>query len=119
MTTDSFKQREQAYEAKYHMDQEINFKIVARRNKLLGLWAAEEMGMAGGGAETYAHEVVEAEMPKGDASVIEKVMADLDNAEVDMTEGRLQIKMNKFAEEAKEQILAEIASGKQTLSTDP
>ncbi|MBV9152304.1 MAG: DUF1476 domain-containing protein, partial [Alphaproteobacteria bacterium] len=74
MTT--FDEREKDFEARYKHDQELQFKVKARRNKLLGLWAAGRMGLSGGAADTYAREVVEAEFSGGDKHVVEKVCAD-------------------------------------------
>lgn len=107
---DAFKDREQAFEAKFKLDEEQEFRARARRNKLLGLWAAETMGMAGGGAESYARQVVAADMEEpGDQDVIRKVMADLEAHEVEITEGRLQIKLHKMMELARQQISEEAA----------
>lgn len=105
---DAFHDREQAFEAKFMHDQELEFRARARRNKLLGLWAAETMGMAGGGAEAYARQVVAADLEEpGDQDVIRKVLKDLGEHEVEMTESRLQIKLNKMMELARQQIMTE------------
>jgi len=110
---DAFHNREQAFEAKFSFDQELEFRARARRNKLLGLWAAEAMGMAGGGAEAYARQVVAADLEEpGDDDVIKKVLSDLEEHEVEMTEGRLRIKLNKMMQIAKEQIMSEAAESK-------
>ncbi len=110
--SDAFNEREKGFEAKFRLDQELEFKIDARRNKLFGLWAAEAMGMAGGGAEAYARSVVAADLEeKGDDDVIRKVFRDLQQHEVDITEGRLRIKLEKFHAEARRQIMSEIESG--------
>lgn len=105
---DAFHDREQAFEAKFKLDEELEFRARARRNKLLGLWAAEAMGMAGGGAEAYARQVVAADLEEpGDEDVIRKVMKDLSEHDVDMTEGRLRIKLEKMLQVAREQIMKE------------
>ena len=71
--------REKAFEAKFQKDQELQFKVNARRNKLLGLWAAEKMEMSGGDAEAYAKEVVAADFDEpGEDDVVRKVLADLE-----------------------------------------
>lgn len=107
---DAFHDREQGFEAKYQLDQELEFRARARRNKLLGLWAAETMGMAGGGAEAYARQVVAVDLEEaGDADVIDKVLKDLADHDVDMTEGRLQIKLGKMMAIARDQIMTESA----------
>jgi hypothetical protein len=105
---DAFQDREKAFEAKFKHDQELEFRARARRNKLLGLWAAETMGMAGGGAVAYARQVVAVDLEEhGDADVIKKVLADLANHDVEMTEGRLQIKLGKMMDIARQQIMTE------------
>lgn len=105
---DAFHDREQAFEAKFKLDEELEFRARARRNKLLGLWAAEAMGMAGGGAEAYARQVVAVDLEEpGDEDVIRKVMKDLSEHDVDMTEGRLRIKLEKMLQAAREQIMKE------------
>lgn len=101
-----FKEREKAFEAKYRQDQELQFKATARRNKLLGLWVAEQLGVTGEAAEAYAREVVSADFAKpGDADVVEKVLADLTEKGVEMTEHRLRIEMDRLMDEAKRQIM--------------
>ncbi|EKV27503.1 hypothetical protein C882_1349 [Caenispirillum salinarum AK4] len=111
--SDAFSEREKGFEAKFQHDQELEFKINARRDKLFGLWAAEAMGMAGGGAEAYARSVVAADLEeKGDDDIIRKVLRDLEQHDVDMTEGRLRIKLDKFHAEARRQMMAEIEQGK-------
>ena len=72
-----FDEREQQFEARFKHDQELAFKVTARRNKLLGLWAAQHLGLAGAAADAYAAEVVSADFTRpGDSDVIEKVAAD-------------------------------------------
>ena len=77
MTT--FDDRESAYENKYAHDEEMKFKIAARANKLLGLWAADLMGKSGDDASAYALEVVKSDFEEaGNDDVIRKVVGDLD-----------------------------------------
>jgi hypothetical protein len=72
-----FDEREKDFEARFKHDQELAFKVTARRNKLLGLWAAQHLGLAGAAADAYAAEVVSADFARpGDSDVIEKVAAD-------------------------------------------
>ncbi len=105
---DAFHDREKGFEAKFEHDQELEFRARARRNKLIGLWAAEVMGMAGGGAEAYARQVVAEDLEHhGDDGVIAKLLKDLGEHDVDMTEGRLRIKMDKTMAIAREQIATE------------
>ncbi len=85
MTT--FDKREEGFEKKYALDEEQKFKAEARRNRLLGLWAAEKLGLSGDAANTYAKEVVAAEFEEaGDADVVRKVMGDLTAKGVAITE---------------------------------
>ena len=75
--SDAFKDREKAAEAKWAHDEETRFKVNARRNKLLGLWAAGEMGISGAAADEYAKEVVKADFEEeGIEDVVRKVLAD-------------------------------------------
>ncbi|MFO7856267.1 MAG: DUF1476 domain-containing protein [Paracoccaceae bacterium] len=104
MTT--FDDREQAFEKKYAHDEEMRFKAEARRDKLLGLWAAELMGLEGEAADEYARSVVIADLEEpGDENVYRKVSADLEAKGVS-TEG-LRAKMNELLAEAKAQIMSD------------
>lgn len=104
MTT--FDEREKGFEQKYKHDQELQFKANARRNKLLGLWAAERMGLAGPAAESYAKEVVQADFDRpGDADVIEKVVKDLASKGITITEHQLRKELERLLAIAKEQIM--------------
>lgn len=105
---DAFHDREQAFEAKFKLDQELEFRARARRNKLLGLWAAETMGVAD--ADAYARAVVAADLEEpGDEDVIRKIMKDLADHKVEMTEGRLRIKLEKLMTIAREQVYGDAA----------
>jgi hypothetical protein len=105
MTT--FDEREKDFEARYKHDQELQFKVTARRNKLLGLWAAGRMGLTGEAADTYAREVVEAEFAGGDRHVVEKVCADLNANGQNCTPAQVQFELDHLAERAKQQIMQE------------
>jgi len=106
MTT--FDNREKAFENKYAYDQETQFKIAARRNKLLGLWAAEQMGLSGAAAETYAKEVVAADLEEaGEEDVFKKVHADLRAKGASADENAVRKQMKALLETARDQILAE------------
>jgi hypothetical protein len=105
MTT--FDEREKDFEARYRHDQELQFKVKARRNKLLGLWAAGRMGLAGDAAEAYARSVVEAEFDGGDRHVVDKVCADLDGKGQNCTPVQVQSELDHLAEHAKQQIMQE------------
>ena len=81
--------------------------ITARRNRLLGLWAAERMGLSGDAATAYAKEVVDAEFHGGDRHVVEKVCADLAAKGPGCTPAQVQFELEHLAERAKEQIMKE------------
>ena len=102
----SFEEREKGYEAKFKHDQEFQFKATARRNKLLGLWAAEKLGLSGGDADAYAKEVVVADFEEpGDEDVVRKVAGDLDGKGVTAEDVRRE--MERLMSVAAEQIASE------------
>lgn len=102
----TFDEREKGFEQKYKHDQELQFKVQARRNKLLGLWAAEKMGVSGPAAEAYAKEVVQADfIQAGDADVVAKVLKDLSAKGIAMTEMQLRREMESLLAIAKNQIM--------------
>ena len=103
----NFKDRERAFENKYAHDEEMAFKAIARRNKLLGLWAAELMGKTGTEAVEYAKTVVLADFEEaGHEDVVRKVAADLDGkADADT----IRSKMDELMVEAKAQIFNEVS----------
>ena len=107
MTT--FNDREKAFEDKYKHDQDLQFKVEVRRNKLLGLWiAAEFLGHSGAEAEAYAKEVVSSDFEEpGDADVVRKINGDLEKQGVELSEQRLRNKMDELMGEAKQQIMTE------------
>ncbi len=106
--TDGFDERKRAYEEKFAHDEELRFKAEARRNKLLGLWVAELLGLTGKAAEEYAKEVVMADLEEpGEEDVFRKVRADLDAKGVDISDHRIRHKMQELLYEAMEQIKAE------------
>jgi hypothetical protein len=107
MTT--FDKREDAFEREFAHDQELKFKAEARRNKLLGLWAAEKLGKSGPEADSYAKEVIVAEFEEaGDADVVRKVLGDLTAKSIAVTETDIRTKMSEFLEVAVEQVKAGI-----------
>ena len=100
-----FKSREQSFEAKAAHDQETEFKVAARRNKLLGLWAAGEMGLTGPSADAYAKEVVSADLDEpGEEDVYRKVSTDLKAKGLDISEHRIRKQMSDLLVEARKQI---------------
>jgi hypothetical protein len=106
MTT--FDQREKAFEDKYKHDQELQFKVEVRRNKLLGLWAAEMLDLKGEEADAYAKEVVAADLEEpGDADLVRKVLGDLEAKGVELSEHRLRVKMDELLTVAKQQLMKE------------
>src|SRR5262245_37410646 len=103
-----FDKRKTAEEMKYALDQELRFKANARRNKLLGLWAAEKLGKSGEAAAAYATEVVKADFEApGDEDVFRKVRGDFDKAGVTMTDHQIQRQMQELMETAIQQVRAE------------
>ncbi len=106
MTT--FDKREKGFEEKYKHDQELQFKVEVRRNKLLGLWVAEMLGKSGDDAQAYAKDVVAADFEEpGDADIVRKVLADFKDSGTEFSEHRLRKKMDEFLEIAKEQLMQE------------
>jgi hypothetical protein len=105
MTT--FDKREEGFEKKFAHDEELRFKANARRNKLLGLWAAEKLGLAGAEADAYAKEVVVADFERaGDDDVFEKVRKDFDAKGVAQSDHQIRRTMTDLMEQAIEQIKA-------------
>jgi hypothetical protein len=106
MTT--FDNRENAFENMYAHDAEMQFKAEARRNKLLGLWAAEKMGLSGDAADAYAKSVVIEDLKEvGDEDVYRKVSADLAEKSANVPEDELRRRMQEFLSEAKTQLVSE------------
>jgi hypothetical protein len=105
MTT--FDKRKDAYESKFARDEELRFKATARRNRLLGLWAAEKLGKSGDDAEAYAREVIRSDMQEaGDEDVFRKVRADFDAAGVAQSDHQIRRTMEDLMGEAVAQIEA-------------
>ena len=107
MATNPFEDREKEFEKRFKHDQELRFKVTARRNRLIGLWAAERMGLKGGEAETYARAVVDAEFEGGDPRVIAKVCADLNAKGHSCTEAQIKFELTHFYNRAKQQVMQE------------
>jgi hypothetical protein len=103
MTT--FDKREEGFEKKFAHDEELRFKANARRNKLLGLWAAEKIGLSGPAADAYAKEVVVADFEEaGDDDVFRKVKKDLDDKKVAVSDEQLRAMMTDLMATAIDQI---------------
>jgi hypothetical protein len=104
----SFDEREKAFEKKFEKDQELQFKVTARKNKLLGLWAAGLMGKNGADAEAYAKEVVLADFEKpGDSDVVAKLVKDLAAAGKPTDEHAIRKEAERLAVDAKKQLMTE------------
>jgi hypothetical protein len=106
MTT--FDQRKDGFEKKFAHDEELQFKATARRNKLLGAWAAEKLGLTGDAATQYAKDVVAADFEEaGDDDVVRKVMGDFKAKNVDQSEHQVRRTMDELMGEAIAQIKAQ------------
>jgi hypothetical protein len=104
MTT--FDDRERAFENQYARDEEMQFRIVARRNRLLGEWAARLMGLTQVEGESYAKDVVRADFEEaGDEDVIRKLLGDLTSAGVDCDEARIREALQHKTVEARRQLM--------------
>ena len=103
----TFDSREKGFENKFAHDEELRFKATVRRNKLLGAWAAEKMGIVGDAAVAYAKEVVAADFEEaGDDDVVRKVVADFKAKNVDQTEQQIRAAMDQLMTTAVAQIEA-------------
>jgi hypothetical protein len=101
--------RQEGFEKKFALDEEQKFKAEARRNRLLGLWAAEKLGITGDAAAAYAKEVVAADFEEaGDADVVRKVMGDFAGKNVAITEQAIRARMSELLAVA----AAEVKAGK-------
>lgn len=99
----SFQDREKAFEAKFAHDEELRFKVESRRDKLLGLWLAEQLGKTD--AEAYAKEVVISDLKEaGDEDIIAKVLADIEEAGLNITREQIVEKLSEFLVVAGEQL---------------
>ena len=105
MTT--FDDREKGFESKFALDQEQEFKAMARRNKLLGLWAAEKMELGADSAEEYAKAVVRADFEQpGEEDVFRKIAGDFKASGLTVSEGEIRSKMDELGSIARDQIRA-------------
>jgi hypothetical protein len=105
MTT--FDKRQEGFEKKFAHDEELRFKATARRNKLLGLWAAEKLGLSGDEADAYAKEVVRSDFEEvGDDDVFRKVRKDFDAKKVEQSDHQIRRTMDELMGTAIEQIKA-------------
>lgn len=104
MTT--FDRREEGFEKKFALDEEQKFKAEARRNKLLGLWAAERLGMSGDAASVYAREVVASDFDEAGHGAARKVTGDLEAKGVAITPAQLRAKIDELMVQAVLQVKA-------------
>lgn len=103
MTT--FDDREKGFESKFALDQDQEFRAMARRNKLLGLWAADMMGLSVDSAEDYAKAVVRADFEQpGEEDVFRKIAGDFKGSGMTVSEGEIRSKMDELASVARDQI---------------
>jgi hypothetical protein len=104
MTT--FDERERAFETKFARDQEMQFKIHARRDKLLGRWAAEKMGLTEAETEAYCRDLVHVDFEMtGDADIVKKLLGDLTAAGVEMDEAQIEATIELKTVEARRQMI--------------
>jgi len=104
----SFDKREKGYESKFAHDEELKFKATARRNKLLGRWAADIMGLSGDEAEHYAKGVVLADLEEpGEEDVFRKLRKDFDGRGIEQSDHQIRRNMAELMDEAVEQIESE------------
>jgi hypothetical protein len=102
-----FDRRKKAFEDKFAHDQDLKFKALARRNRLLGLWAAEKLGLQGEAAQAYAQEVIKADLQEpGEEDVFRKLRADFDKAGVALSDHQIRREMEERLNEAIEQVKA-------------
>ena len=107
MTT--FDDRERAFESKYAHDEELRFRVIARRNRLLGGWAARLMGLSEAEADAYAKDVIRADFEEaGDEDVIRKLLGDLTAAGVETDESKIREALTHKEAEARRQIMEQI-----------
>lgn len=104
----AFEKRGKGFESKWAQDEALKFKVYARRNKLLGVWVAGQLGLSGAAVDSYAKEVVAADFEKpGDDDVFDKVRRDLDAKKVALSDHLIRKQMEELLDEAKNQIEAE------------
>jgi hypothetical protein len=103
-----FDKREESFEKKFAHDEELRFKAVARRDKLLGLWAAELLGLTGAAAETYAKDVVAANVDlPGEESIFRKIRRDFDAKGVAQSDHQIRRTMDELLATATAQVRSE------------
>ncbi len=101
-----FDEREKGFERKFEHDQELDFKVRARRNHLLGQWAAAKLGLSGAAVETYAQDIIAAAL-KDDPAIIAKIAADFEAGHVALDETHIQLELEHCAALARKALGAE------------
>ncbi len=102
----TFDDRERAFETKFARDEEMLFRVTARRNKLAGMWAAERMGLTPEEADAYAKAVIQADFEEmGDDDVVRKLLGDLTAAKVDTDEAEIRRVLDEKTVEARRQLM--------------
>ncbi len=105
----SFDDRERAFESQFARDEEMQFRIIARRNRLLGQWAAELMHLTPAEADAYAKAVVQADFEEaGDEDVVRKLLGDLVSAGADIDDAAVRAALDAKLVEARRQLIEEI-----------
>ena len=100
-----FDKRREGFESKFAHDQDLKFKATARRNKLLGLWAAEKLGLTAEQADAYAKDVVKADFEEaGEEDVFRKIRKDFDAKKVDVSDHQIRREMDELMHPAVEQV---------------
>ena len=103
----SFDKREEAFEQQFAHDEELRFKATARRNRLLGLWAADKLGLKGAEADAYAKDVVVSDLEKaGDHDVFKKIRKDFDAKGVSQSDHQIRRTMDELMARAIEEVRA-------------
>ena len=106
--SDSSGDRQNVFEAKFKMDQETEFKVNSRRNKLLGLWLAEKLGLPESQHDSYAQEVILADLEEpGVEDIIRKVRKDIEQHKANITDSDIRLKLDEFHKDAIDQITAD------------
>ena len=104
----TFDKRQDGFERKFAHDEELRFKATARRNKLLGLWAADKMGITGEDADAYAKSVIKADFEEaGEEDVFRKIRGDFDDRNIDQTDHQIRRTMEELMAKASEQVTSE------------
>jgi hypothetical protein len=104
----NFEDREKGFERKFAHDEELKFKATARRNRLLGLWAAAQLGLAGDAAQAYARDVIKADLAEpGEEDVFRKIRADFDAKGVNQSDHQIRRQMAELMGQAVSQIESE------------